>query len=140
MGFQQLQNIHRKIKHQLLPNKPVVKWTSLGSITPRRSSRYNNSIILEFIHGHATRFGDFRKTLGISTNDRCEHCGDRSDSPEHQLFFCQAFECDFRGDLLAVLEGETEDYNWRILTCPLNDVACSAFTYLVNSIIADGSV
>ena len=69
------------------------------------------------MHGHATRFGDFRKTLGISKNDRCEHCGDRSDSPEHQLFFCQALECDFRGDLLAVLEGETEDYNWRIQFC-----------------------
>ena len=75
----------------------------------------------------------------MSATDKCDHCGDRSDSPEHQLFFCRPLDCDFRGDLLAVLEEETEDYNWRILTGPLNEVACSTLTYLVKSITEDSS-
>ena len=129
---------HRKIKHQH-PNKPVAPWTTLGCLTPRRSSRCFNSVVLEFVHGHSTRFGNFRKSLGMSATDKCDHCGDRSDSPEHQLFFCRPLDCDFRGDLLAVLEEETEDYNWRILTGPLNEVACSTLTYLVKSITEDSS-
>ena len=119
------------IKHQL-PDKPLIPWSTLGNLTPRGSSRFTNAIVMDFVHGHALRFGSFRKSVShMATEDACVRCGSFPDTPEHQLFYCGHYDCPWRHDLIAVLDGETNDFPWRILTGPLNEVTCSTFKYYV---------
>ena len=47
---------------------------------------------------------------------------------------------DIRHDLIAVLDGETYDFPWRILTGPLNEVTCSTFKHYVSWMIEKDSV
>ena len=123
------------IKHQL-PDKPLIPWSTLGNLTPRGSSRFTNAIVMDFVHGHALRFGSFRKSVShLTTEDACVRCGSFPDTPEHQLFYCGHYDCPWRHDLIAVLDGETNDFPWRILTGPLNEVTCSTFKYYVSWMI-----
>ena len=125
---------NRYLRHQL-PDKPINKWTSLGCLTPRRSSRKMNSLVMDFLHGHSLRFGNFRKSVGDSESDKCLHCESGADSPEHQLFYCEHFDNPLRGDLLAVIDGESSDFSWRILTGPFNEIACTTLYHLVHWIV-----
>ena len=46
----------------------------------------------------------------------CDYCNEIADSPEHQLFECNVFECEERHLLLGLLNHNIHDFKWGIIT------------------------
>ena len=109
--------------HSTFPEIQLKKWENLSTklLFPKGSSRAENTLIAEFIHGHSLRFGNFRKSIGIDDCDLCEHCGVMADSPEHQLFECENLECTERQELLVLLNHNIGDFKWNITTSNLTE-------------------
>ena len=79
------------------------------------SSREQNTLIAEFIHGHSLRFRNFSVSVGYDDCDTCEFCNEMADSPEHQLFECPTFNLEERQTLLNLMEHNISDFKWKIL-------------------------
>ena len=122
---------HEQLKNKF-PNKPINLWhdSGINELFPKGSSRKDNTTICDFLHGHCSRFGNFSKTVQISTSDTCTYCNNESDSPEHQLFSCVQLASEYREDVMALLEDDVTEFTWRTLTGPMNDTACNVFRHL----------
>ena len=66
----------------------------------RHEKRKNNvQYLLDFIHGKSARFKDFRKRVGIDSDEICENCDIERDSVDHKLFKCASFGSEIRKSL-----------------------------------------
>ena len=99
---------------------------------PKCSTREENTLTAEFLHGHSLRFRNFKLSVGEDDCDICECCEEMADSVEHQLFECPLFDCDERHQLLTCLGNNVADFRWRILTLAEdNEYALKLFKALV---------
>ena len=108
-------------KNQLLKTSPELSIQNINRentkiLFPKGSTREENTVVAEFIHGHSLRFRNFRKSVGEDNEDTCEFCEVMVDSPEHQLLECSTFECETRNTLLSLLGNNIADLKWRVLT------------------------
>ena len=80
-----------------------------------------DSRMLDFIHGSSPIFGNTRKIMGISQNNRCYFCEHPRDNAEHQLIHCEEVQDDTHYNFQAAMNGsETHSYLEEILI-PKND-------------------
>ena len=99
------------------PEIGLTQWEETNSklLFSKGSSREQNTLIAEFIHGHSLRFRNFRVNVGYDDCDTCEFCNEMTDSPEHQLFECPTFNSEERQTLLNLMEHNISDFKWKIL-------------------------
>ena len=87
----------------------------------KTSTRKDDSTLMDFLHGHATRFSNFAAQVKHGSSDRnpyyCKYCDKSPDSPEHQLLYCSAFECQER----SILKEALTDYSRFNLEVILSD-------------------
>ena len=105
------------------PHLDVDNWESSNGkfIFPQGSLRKNNSVTADFIHGHSLEFRKFQCSIGLTESAVCQYCdGNHVDSNEHRLFECQAFNCEFRGELLNLLQNNIADFEWKLAVSSKN--------------------
>lgn len=106
----------RRLKHTH-PHLDTEHWgdSNYKFIFPRGSDRGENTRQVEFIHGHSLSFQNFSKTVGLSQTNDCILCNQaQTDSNSHQLFECIAFECEFRKELLNLMDNNIADFQWHL--------------------------
>ena len=85
------------------------------SLFNKRTRRDEDTAILEFIHGHSSRFNNFMYSIGKSTTKQCKHCKFYLDSPGHQLFDCPKFDGEARAALINNFE-DVSLYQFQIVS------------------------
>ena len=68
-----------------------------------RTTKKEDSHIMDFIHGNSPLFGNCRKRMGITTEDKCDFCQQSWDSPSHQLFWCKELQDQSHTNLMEVI-------------------------------------
>ena len=63
-----------------------------------------DSRIMDFIHGSSPLFGNIRKIMGISKEDKCYFCNHPGDSAEHQLLKCEEVQDDTHNNFQAAMD------------------------------------
>ena len=107
-------------EHQKLFNPATYGQAWLFNKT---STRKEDSILMDFLHGHATRFSNFAVKVkhGNSNRNTCKHCKDSSDSPQHQLLHCIAFEGQERSSFKERLTNHSK-FNLEVILSDDSDI------------------
>ena len=69
---------------------------------------------MNFIHGNSPLFGNCRKRMGITNEDKCDFCQQFWDSPSHQLFWCKELQDQSHTNLMEVITN-SESYVTEVL-------------------------
>ena len=101
-------------------------------IFQRTSTRKEDSIYMDFIHGHAKRFSNFA-TKVKGGNPYCKYCNESHDSPEHQLLHCNMLKCQQTEELKESLALEYSNFNIEVLLTG-DDTITDKFRKAVNAI------
>ena len=67
------------------------------------TTKKEDSHIMDFIHGNSPLFGNCRKRMGITNEDKCDFCQQAWDSPSHQLFWCNELQDQSYANLMEVI-------------------------------------
>ena len=68
-----------------------------------RTTKKEDSHIMDFIHGNSPLFGNCRKRMGITNEDKCDFCQQFWDSPSHQLFWCKELQDQSHTNLIIII-------------------------------------
>ena len=104
----------------------------------KNSYREIDSVLMDFIHGHALRFNNFAAKVkdrsNVANPGMCKFCKQEQDSPCHQLFSCRTFECEERSDFIKALHLEISDFPLSVILST-DPAVTSGFKSLVSSIM-----
>jgi len=78
-----------------------------------RTTKQEDSHIMDFIHGNSPIFGNCRERMGLGDNS-CYFCQNQEDDPLHQLFNCEEVQDSSYSNLLEVIVNP-QDYVNEVL-------------------------
>ena len=79
-----------------------------------KTTKKEDSHIMDFIHGNSPLFGNCRKRMSITNEDKCDFCQQFWDSPLHQLFWCKELQDQSHTNLMEVITNP-ESYVTEVL-------------------------
>ena len=97
-----------------------------------KTTKKEDSYIMDFIHGNSPLFGNCRRRMGVDEG-KCYFCQSMEDSPLHQLFVCKEVQDSTFDDLLEVIT-DPSSYVTEVLL-PKNQIIQQRFIERIRFLI-----